>query len=343
MAEGRGNRPHPQNLQGLLRLAVEASSASEGNPPPEPMSEERQQWLRSVLADMCQGGMDEVTQMKECLSVLRSEGGGGEGEGDGGEKEAALDLLCELCENMDNARDLMSLGGLEVCVGACLGAQGAGLRCRGAGLLAVCCQNHPEVQLHALALGALPTLLTLADTDPSTTVKVKALYAVSCLVREQEAGVRDFLSHDGFSVLMRGMQAETGSSGAKEEGREGAKEEDRLRTKSAFLLQSLLTSHPEHRDTLVSMGMVQQLVSLLRPPRCPFHEHVLGALCCLVNGFPRGMAACRDPALHLEELLNDRARQLKGKEECQEELEFCEQLLRSCFCPLDPEDNGMDR
>lgn len=51
------------------------------------------------------------------------------------------------------------------------------------------------------------------------------------LVREQEAGLQAFLSHDGFSVLMRGMQSEN----------------EKLRTKSAFLLLNLLTSHPEQK------------------------------------------------------------------------------------------------
>lgn len=31
--------------------------------------------------------------------------------------------------------------------------------------------------------------------------------------------------------------------------------------------------------TLCSMGMVQQLVALIRTEHSPFHEHVLGALC----------------------------------------------------------------
>lgn len=51
------------------------------------------------------------------------------------------------------------------------------------------------------------------------------------LVREQEAGLQAFLSHDGFSVLMRGMQSEN----------------EKLRTKSAFLLLNLLMSHPEQK------------------------------------------------------------------------------------------------
>lgn len=53
------------------------------------------------------------------------------------------------------------------------------------------------------------------------------------LVREQEAGLEAFLSHDGFSVLMRGMQSDS----------------EKLRTKSAFLLLNLLTANPEQKGT----------------------------------------------------------------------------------------------
>ncbi len=40
MAQNRENRRYPQNLQGVLQLAVEAGSAADGPAPPEPMSEE---------------------------------------------------------------------------------------------------------------------------------------------------------------------------------------------------------------------------------------------------------------------------------------------------------------
>ena len=71
---------------------------------------------------MSKGQMNEVEQMKKCLVVLsRTEGrvrgmgegdegcAGGRGEGDEeeeeeDEREAALELLSELCENLDNAR-----------------------------------------------------------------------------------------------------------------------------------------------------------------------------------------------------------------------------------------------
>ncbi|KAM8723990.1 hsp70-binding protein 1 isoform 1-T2 [Acanthopagrus schlegelii] len=335
MAEDRQGRRYPQNLQGVLQLAVEAGSAAEGPAPLEPMSEERKMWLREALAEVTKGQMDEVQQMKQCLDILRQEGLG-EREREGEEerheddedvRESAFEVLSELCENLDNARDLMNLGGLELCLSLYLCHGQSGLRWRAAELIASCAQNMPQVQLYLLSNGALSKLLQLTDSDPNPTVRVKALYAVSCLVREQEAGLQAFLTNDGFSVLMRGMQSEN----------------EKLRTKSAFLLLSLLMSHPEQKDTVVSMGMVQQLVSVLRTPHAPFHEHVLGALCYLVEDCPQGLKDCRNPALGLEEILKQRSRELQGKEESQEELDFCERLRVTCFRGQQSDDNGMDR
>ncbi|XP_073705125.1 hsp70-binding protein 1 [Garra rufa] len=332
MAEGRGNRHHPRNLQGVLQMAVEAGSASEGPAPQEPMTQERMEFLRGALAEVCKGQMDEVEQMKQCLEVLSRDGcrereSDGDEEEEEDEREEALEMLSELCENLDNARDLMKLGGLDLCMSRCLCHSEAGIRWRSAQLIASCAQNMPEVQFYLLNQGALQKLLQLTDHDANSTVRVKALYAVSCLVREQEAGLRDFLSHDGFSVLMRGMQSDS----------------EKLRTKSAFLLVNLLTSHPEHKDTVLSMGMVQQLVSVLRSPHSSVHEHVLGALCCLVEDCPRGVNDCREPSLGLEELLNQRVKDLRGQEESLEELEFCERLRAACFQGQPQEDSGMDR
>nr|XP_055226562.1 hsp70-binding protein 1 isoform X4 [Gorilla gorilla gorilla] len=190
-AGGSGNSRPPRNLQGLLQMAITAGS-EEPDPPPEPMSEERRQWLQEAMSAAFRGQREEVEQMKSCLRVLSQPmpptAGEAEQAADQQEREGALELLADLCENMDNA---------------------AGL------------------------------------------------------VREQEAGLLQFLRLDGFSVLMRAMQQQV----------------QKLKVKSAFLLQNLLVGHPEHKGTLCSMGMVQQLVALVRTEHSPFHEHVLGALC----------------------------------------------------------------
>lgn len=74
----------------------------------------------------------------------------------------------------------MTLGGLDLCSSQFLCHAESGLRWRAAQLIASCAQNMPEVQVYLLSIGALPKLLQLTDSDPHPTVRVKALYAVSC-------------------------------------------------------------------------------------------------------------------------------------------------------------------
>ncbi|XP_058564753.1 hsp70-binding protein 1 isoform X1 [Neofelis nebulosa] len=320
--------PPPRNLQGLLQMAITAGS-QEPEPPPEPMSEERRQWLQEAMSAAFRGQREEVEQMKNCLRVLSqptpSLAGEAELAADQQEREGALELLADLCENMDNAADFCQLSGMHLLVGRYLEAGPAGLRWRAAQLIGTCSQNVAAIQEQVLGLGALRKLLRLLDRDSSDLVRVKALFAISCLVREQEAGLLQFLRLDGFSVLMRAMQQQV----------------QKLKVKSAFLLQNLLVGHPEHKGTLCSMGMVQQLVALIRTEHSPFHEHVLGALCSLVTDFPQGVRECREPELGLEELLRHRIQLLQQHEEYQEELEFCEKLLQTCFSS--PTDDSMDR
>ncbi|XP_022347606.1 hsp70-binding protein 1 isoform X2 [Enhydra lutris kenyoni] len=304
-AGNSGHPPPPRNLQGLLQMAITAGS-EEPDPPPEPMSEERRQWLQEAMSAAFRGQREEVEQMKSCLRVLSqptpSLAAEAELASDQQEREGALELLADLCENMDNAADFCQLSGMHLLVGRYLEAGPAGLRWRAAQLIGTCSQNVAAIQEQVLGLGALRKLLRLLDRDACDLVRVKALFAISCLVREQEAGLLQFLRLDGFSVLMRAMQQQV----------------QKLKVKSAFLLQNLLVGHPEHKGTLCSMGMVQQLVALIRTEHSPFHEHVLGALCSLVTDFPQGVRECREPELGLEELLRHRCQLLQQHEEYQE-------------------------
>ncbi|XP_042200836.1 hsp70-binding protein 1 isoform X2 [Callorhinchus milii] len=325
MANGGSDRDrHPQNLQGLLRLSVEAGTVGDGVPELHPMAEQRRQWLQDALSDAFDGQLDELKQIKQCLQILYEppdEDTGGEGR-----KERALDLVADLCENLDNARDFCKLDGMKLVVETLLQCADPELRWRSANIIGTCSQNNPFVQQCALGLGAIQILLDLLNNDENDLVRIKALFAVSCLVREQEAGLQEFVDHDGFSVLMRAMQSRV----------------EKLKVKAAFLLQNLLGSHPEHKEVLCSMGMVQQLVSLIQAEHEAFHEHVLGALYSLVSHFPRGVKQCKIPELGLENILMERVRMLKNQEEFQEELDFCEKLLQTCFSGQS-EENGMDR
>uniref|UniRef100_A0A8C5MNU2 Hsp70-binding protein 1 n=1 Tax=Leptobrachium leishanense TaxID=445787 RepID=A0A8C5MNU2_9ANUR len=303
MADGGGEerRPPKKNLQGLLQMAIEAGTDSDNADQMGQMSEERRQWLQAAMGNAFAGQVDEVQQIKECIEELTKSTIDEDGEE---RKEQALQLLADLCENLDNASDFCKLGGMHLLLSRYLNCSKGELRWRAADLVGICSQNIPYVQQIALSLGAVNKLLQLLDLDENEAVRVKALFAISCLVREQDAGLDEFVKQDGFSVLMRAMQSNV----------------LKLKVKSAFLLQNLLLSHPEHKETLCSMGMVQQLVSLLHTEHSPFHEHVLSALCSLVTDFPQGVTECRSPELAFEGFLKERSTQIQKEEEFQHSL-----------------------
>ncbi|XP_057389589.1 hsp70-binding protein 1 isoform X2 [Balaenoptera acutorostrata] len=181
-AGGSGNPPPPRNLQGLLQMAITAGS-EEPDPPPEPMSEERRQWLQEAMSAAFRGQREEVEQMKNCLRVLSQPTPASAGEAelaaDQQEREGALELLADLCENMDNAADFCQLSGMHLLVGRYLETGPAGLRWRAAQLIGTCSQNVAAIQEQVLGLGALRKLLRLLDRDPCDAVRVKALFAIS--------------------------------------------------------------------------------------------------------------------------------------------------------------------
>ena len=69
--------------------------------------------MRGALAEISKGQLNEVEQMKRCLAVLQEDGMNtkeceGEeerrDEEEEDERETALEILSEFCENLDNAR-----------------------------------------------------------------------------------------------------------------------------------------------------------------------------------------------------------------------------------------------
>lgn len=69
---------------------------------------------------------------------------------------------------------------MHLLVGRYLEAGAAGLRWRAAQLIGTCSQNVAAIQEQVLGLGALRKLLRLLDRDSCDTVRVKALFAISC-------------------------------------------------------------------------------------------------------------------------------------------------------------------
>ena len=229
-----------------------------------------------------------------------------------------LDCLEDWLGNIDMSCNFHKIGGLPA-LEKCLASEEPSLRSGAAHLLGELAQNNPYCQDRLLEEGFLQLLLSQLDDDSSPLAQVKALYALSCLCRDNLAGLSKLGALGGWQVLVRALQ----------------REEPRLTTKGCFLLASAAEVDPSVLEEMVSMGVVLQLAAILEGEDRLEHEHVVRALVVVVAGSRRG----REEARGVAGLVASLEARLGGREEEGEESrEHCRKVLE-----LLGQEEGVDR
>ncbi|XP_061174397.1 hsp70-binding protein 1-like [Saccostrea echinata] len=294
----------PKDVRALLQMCMEVQSEDKKDQEnvAQPMPEDRRQWLENAITDLT---VSPVERMKACLLILTSP--------DSTEKKiiAALEETAEWCETIDFASDFYKIGGYPV-IKILLTHKTPEIRWRTLDLIAILVQNHPFCQIKALEENWLTLMLDILDKDEDPNVKIKAMYAVSCLARDNVEAQKVFEKHDGFSVLMRAMQTDV----------------EKLRIKAAFMLSALCAKRPDFKDVMCDTGMIDQLVGVLSEEHNSFHEHNLAALLSIVMDHQRAIEECQRPELELEKKLRERIQFLKDKDEFREESQYAKELLK---------------
>merc|ERR1712211_212947 len=248
--------------------------------------------------------VDVVEQLGNGIKVLM------DGGTDLETKEEVLDCLEDWLGTTDMACNFHKIGGF-VAIQQCLDSPHASLRSGGAHLVGEIGQNNPYCQQRFLEEGFLQKLLDQLDEDTDPHCQVKALYAVSCLVRESKQGLAMLANLDGWSVLVRALQ----------------KDDTKLRTKGCFFIGAVANAAPEVVEEMVSTGIVLHLATLLEAPHELSHEHVLRAMLSLVQG----STVARKEAQSVQGLLSrleERLKEVKGRDEGEETEDYCRQLLK---------------
>lgn len=325
MSNNDGNQAprQPRNLQGLLNFCTEITAREDTTQPTnlQQLDPERRRFLEEALSSLT---LNVTKKMAESVKTLCSEAVTMSGE-DVTEQEQAIAVLEEFVDDMDHAIDLYKMGGFPVLV-QCLDSPHSSLRAGAAGLIGDICQNNLQCQQNMLTLNVLPQLLHIVDVDDDSTARVKAMYAVSCLIRDYPEGEKEFMKANGFSYLMRAMQ-----SGV-----------EKLMIKSTFLLSRLIQENDSYKAELLSMGYVEQLYTLLSNEETDniSREHCTAALLSLASSYPPALAECMKPELHLKHLLKIRLGEIKSKQELLEEASYIMELLRLMEGPeADVEEN----
>lgn len=316
--DGGHHERMPKNMKDLLKMCItsqpEEAEGTEDGPSLQPMSKERKEWLETALTEMT---VSPVQRMKECLQKLSNKE-----LDDVDVKIAALEELIEWCENLDFAIDFHKIGGYPV-LPELMDDEEPEIRWNTLELIAALVQNNPYCQTAAIEAGLIPLMLHKLDNDTNNTVKVKALYAISCLTRDVPESLKVFLDNDGLSVVMRAMQTDV----------------DKLKIKASFMLSTLCTDNPEVKDILCKIGMIDQLVGHLNEEHGSYHEHMMSALLALIRDHTPAQNECQRSELNLGELLTNRIKYLQGKDEFMEEREYATEIMKILSIPHDDQEN----
>lgn len=248
------------NWNAILKWSMaQQGDGTSGAPPAREISEEDRKWLLDAMAS---GFVDEIKRMKDILTCI---GTGIDATHDVEEIDARVTLMEELCDRVsgvDNGGDLHTLGGVEPLVRYVASSPHAKLRAAAAEVLGTTVQNHPNAQEAALGCDAMGPLLRMAagegtDAPPTdaaesstaddaskekTLVKarVKALFALSCLLRGCVKAQEAFQLGDGFALLKQCLRVD----------------HNRLRTKALHLARHLATLNMKYMNACVESGYV---------------------------------------------------------------------------------------
>lgn len=241
----------------------------------------------------------------------------------------ALDNLSDYVCSIDYANDFLKMGGLSV-LELLLQDYEPELRWRAAESIADIVQNNPFSQKFVVESNTFPLLLSSIEMDDSPTVRVKCLYAVSCLIRDNELCIKEFTKRDGFSVLLRCLQSK----------------HEKIVIKSCFLIACLCTDNSTVKEVLFSMGIIEQICSLIDIDDAfdtEINEHLLSALASLIRQSPQALKLCRQEQLNLKYKLNDIKQNHAGEEKYHKEVEYANEVLREVFEDNSVSDDHEDR
>ncbi|KAJ0406364.1 hypothetical protein P43SY_006972 [Pythium insidiosum] len=312
----------PNKWLGLLRWSMQYS---DGTVPSEPreMSKEDRDFLDKVLKE---GVIDENERMRQILRILEGEHPftvfsmaeeevqeAKVSEEDLAEyREGLLDELLVRVDQIDNANNFVKMGGIEVLMRLMQTHPRDSSRAMAAEVASVVVQNNPACQDAAVAAGLLEVLCELAQHD-STSCQVKALLAISCLVRHHAAAEKRFLSDkcNGLALLQSFLDAS---------------KDIRLQRKALFFLRYLIRNSVQTAQKVLNDGVFLAAVApLIAHDDVDLCESALQALTEFAETDVYFLTAVKRPEFRVAERLSERIAAVEALEG--EEREFATEIL----------------
>ena len=326
------NQPRqPHDLEGLLKFCMQATQ-SEDAPTRDSQNEnqmdpERLQWLQEAMSGMT---VDVVSQLVEGIKILSQPYVFDPNATDDEitEAEEAFEAISDWVGNIDMANNFQKIGGFVVLKRCIKSSPHSLIRWNAADTVAELSQNNPYCQEHFVKDGFIQDLIIMLQNEVvndnenirNEKCSLKSLYAISCIVRDYGPGLETFLALNGPEILLQcAIQPHTTTQ--------------RLRTKACFFVSAISCESQEAAKAFSDMGLARQLLVLLQQAEHQqVDEHVVKALLTLLRNDKSAQRECRESReLNLEGLLDARKKDLKDKEEFQEELDYYIEIENLCY------------
>jgi len=246
--EGEGR--HWKDWPGLLKWSLQYQDGLHESEFKE-MDPERRKWLQESLQSISTSEVDVIIEKLKIIvtdAQLYFEDGMSEDEQK--KREDALQAICDVVDNLDNAKDLIPLGGFEPILGL-LNCNYHNFRKVAADVIAVSLQNHPDCQSYALKNGAVSALLLSFSTSSSSPQTLYSLFsAISSLVRGSSPAYPQFIEKGGIKFIISVLH--------------DFQQDGKLVTKSIFLLSSLLRDHGELLGEVIESKTIETLIQIIQ-------------------------------------------------------------------------------
>jgi len=172
-------------LNSLLKWGIENSEASRAASAEDPNAitdRDPSRGLNAELLAQLMGGPSDADLMKESMAAIHSP------DLSFDDKMVAWDNFEQLIENLDNANNIENLG-LWMPLVEKLDDEMPEVRMMACWCIGTAVQNNIKSQERMLAVGALPKVVSLAVNDKDTSVRRKAIMALSSEIRNYQAAL----------------------------------------------------------------------------------------------------------------------------------------------------------
>ncbi|KAE9534087.1 hypothetical protein AGLY_008823 [Aphis glycines] len=205
---------------------------------PHSFDEERKKFLSNVFSTMSVNVQEE---MNNAINILH------DNNKQLSDYDMAFDIIAEYVDNIDYANDFEKLGGFHIFL-PCLRSEHPTVRIKTCELITTLVQNNPYCQEKLMEnINYLRALISLVENDLDDEVRVKALTAISSLVRNSVTVFWKFIELGGKDLIINVLKASN----------------SKLQIKAVFIICSTCQMGNDVAEMYIDNGVVELISSII--------------------------------------------------------------------------------